>query len=904
MYKLVIRRQWLLFVGIVFACLILIVLLPAREPDKVVKLSLTLLLFGELIAAGALAALCYPDASPGQLIKIAASFEAATMFLGAVGNFFSPVTQLLPGADIAISWIQLGLMNVGGIVVMAVYRLQADSEFAGMFARSAVLRAGKTKTTGAYPAQPVAEDFGAAAASTALPASNEAPIITKPVALQTISPESSVAQSPAATPVSLTPGTAPASGKESMDSGGRSVPAVKKIPSNSYSRLQAQGKNAQTFAKLQALSATAKQSTNESRANDSALGLKSVLDRLDEEAVWAPATPTQGKTEPLPSPPIGQNKPVPPGASFETTTLNKEVSILPADKATTKGFTKEGVTAGETTTVRNPSLNTTASQAPAKAPLVGNTGGTQANSVAGNTAVKPGLTNPASAGSAAAKAGFTSTPIAGTPAVKPGFTSTPIAGTPAVKPGFSNTPMASSTPVRPGFANKPIAGNTVAKQGIGNDPAAASTKENQGPASNEILGDTGVNKPLAKNVFAGNTAIGQGNTASAASNKPSGADILAKSVSSAGSNLPQIDSEKSSASSVLFEGGVDAEMDQAFANLVSPDAQRGVQSKSPNSVFTGLVNTEVDKLFSNLAPVEAQKEVTQSQDKLAKTVEPAAHMEISQELSHSPQAFVTSEQAQGSQTGLLGNSVNSEIDQIFANLAPPAAQQDVASRQVVSTPGADDKNTAAFIGHSDGNVLEASPQDELPILNPLTKNREVKEFGRLSAKSAVPEVEGASVGTMKTIGKLLIDVQMVENIIKAGETGHIGSNMSTARIISEERGTGIRVLLEAIGECEEVTGCLIVGHDGLVIASTLDAELDKDTLGALSTAVLNTSNLATLKLDVGKLTQMVLFTHNSDTSYATIFTDVEVGILVVLLDFNRLDRLDQLLEEINSMIQD
>ena len=156
---------------------------------------------------------------------------------------------------------------------------------------------------------------------------------------------------------------------------------------------------------------------------------------------------------------------------------------------------------------------------------------------------------------------------------------------------------------------------------------------------------------------------------------------------------------------------------------------------------------------------------------------------------------------------------------------------------------------------------------------------------------------------MKTIGKLLLDVQAVENIIKAGETKKIGSGLSTAKVISAARGEGIKNILTAIDTYEGVTGSLIVGHDGLVIASTVGQGWDKDMLGALSTALLSTSNLATKKLEIGKLRQMVLLTELAPDSYkSTVLTDVDVGILAVFMDRIDLTKIDGLLETIHKTI--
>lgn len=176
--------------------------------------------------------------------------------------------------------------------------------------------------------------------------------------------------------------------------------------------------------------------------------------------------------------------------------------------------------------------------------------------------------------------------------------------------------------------------------------------------------------------------------------------------------------------------------------------------------------------------------------------------------------------------------------------------------------------------------------------------KQLKEFGRLSSKPVQTGPVSETAGTMKTIGKLLIEVQAVENIIKAGESGTIGSGLTTARVISAARGEGIKALLSKIDSYIGVAGSIIVGHDGLVIASTCGQGMDKDTLGVLSVACISTSNLATKKLEIGKLRQMVLITD----AKTTVLTDVDVGILAVFLDNNDVGRVDGLLEAIHDTI--
>lgn len=178
--------------------------------------------------------------------------------------------------------------------------------------------------------------------------------------------------------------------------------------------------------------------------------------------------------------------------------------------------------------------------------------------------------------------------------------------------------------------------------------------------------------------------------------------------------------------------------------------------------------------------------------------------------------------------------------------------------------------------------------------------QQIKEFGRLSASSA--SQQGSSEGAIKAIGRQLIDVQAVENIIKSGEKREkmgIGAGLTTARVISAARGEGIRALLTKIDGCPGVAGSLIVGNDGLVIASTLQGGLDKDLLGALCTAMHSHTDLAARKAQMGKLRQIIF--HANDK--LTILTGVAVGVLAVFIEDRDLSKIDSTLQAIESTVR-
>lgn len=410
--------------------------------------------------------------------------------------------------------------------------------------------------------------------------------------------------------------------------------------------------------------------------------------------------------------------------------------------------------------------------------------------------------------------------------------------------------------------------------------------------------------------------------------------------------IEEPEEEEEEISGSLFDGGLDTDIDNIFSELAPPEAQQEVSrvvepskpaevkeaeedaEESEGALFDGGVDSEIDDIFSNLAPAEALKEV---KDVLKPTEAKAAP------------ADEDSEDEDGEEESLFGETLGEDLDNIFSGLtdgqqlevspetlakvkqALPANEQEAEAtppspRATGDMPALSVEKAEAIKAEAELEAkTEAKPEvkeeakpeakEEAKPASPDKSSpdyKEVKEFGRLSTRSGSLKSAPEAVGTMKTIGKLLLDVKAVENIIKSGETKKIGSGLSTAKVISAARGEGIRNILVAIDGYEGVAGSLIVGHDGLVIASTVGSGWDKDMLGALSTALLSTSNLATKKLEIGKLKQMVLLTKlttdQGDVMKTTVLTDVEVGILAVFLEQTDLTKIDGLLTTIHSTI--
>jgi predicted regulator of Ras-like GTPase activity (Roadblock/LC7/MglB family) len=366
----------------------------------------------------------------------------------------------------------------------------------------------------------------------------------------------------------------------------------------------------------------------------------------------------------------------------------------------------------------------------------------------------------------------------------------------------------------------------------------------------------------------------------------------------------------------LFDPSLDKEIDDIFYNLAPEEAQAEVN----NETLAKVKSSDLAEEMSFAPPADAEPAKSETA-KVEPTATPAATTETKTEEKAKSESFAPPAQTEekGSTADKVADLLDSlgEKTEADAETISKSADVDLASAEsalekvtsfvaehtaaeeavkaVADSTASSTTNSEAASTSTDAAAATASGAAVTPVAN---KPKEVKEFGRLSVKSATAGAANETVGTMKTIGKLLIDVPAIENIIKTGETGTIGKNLATARVISSQRGESINALLEKIDAFPGIAGTLIVGHDGLVISSTLKGGKDKDTIGALSVACLGSTNLGTRKLEIGKLKQMVFITDSS----ITVLTDVEVGILAVLLDNLEINKIDGVLQTIHDTI--
>jgi uncharacterized protein len=351
----------------------------------------------------------------------------------------------------------------------------------------------------------------------------------------------------------------------------------------------------------------------------------------------------------------------------------------------------------------------------------------------------------------------------------------------------------------------------------------------------------------------------------------------------------------------------DNEMSDLFDNLLSeesadkkkeaaePAAPEPAAPAQPAASVLNVSDSEMSDIFDNLLSED-------SADKKKETPAPAPSEAPAAPATETPPAPTPETAPAG---GLL-NVSEKEVGEIFDNLpGEQAAEKKSMNFSPAEAPPAETPPAAAPPAETPAPVAEAPPEQRPGKPDKKRKGdgkpaQQMKEFGKLSIQAAQKDT-GTDAGAMKAIGKQLIDVQAVENIIKAGEKREkIGSGMTTARVISAARGEGIKSLLCKIDAFEGVIGSLIVGHDGLVIASTLKGGIDKDMMGAMSTAIYSHLDVAIKKLERGKLQQSVFI--GSDNKL-TVMTAVAVGILAVFVDEAGVEKVNGLLTAIENTVR-
>jgi uncharacterized protein len=985
MYQLTLRRHW--YLGLLVAALTIgcIIVLPSQSPEKVVKVSVIILIISEVVLSGLMAELFYNKATPSQVITIMSTLAGSIMCFGAIGNFFSAATEALPGSEFVFSWVQLLIMNLGGFLsTVALYELTtvggSENDDVVMHSFRDRIRghtpdpsnlSARVVHTGGFTISGPAPNFFLGQNEGSSVADGHDPAVQQEVGTTSLTSQERVAQS--------TGESRAIQGSTGSSAVAESEPENKEADGN-------------TFFKLQSLFGGSKNPIPKEVFLAKSNSLQSVLDRLDsgEEKTHKPEPP---KSKSLPETATDGGSALKSDHPAQTEDLpvkrndigSRLVDIVNNNRsAPLRDHTKDlqgfaDVENAQTSTA--PDADETASKLPAldmevKARVSAETDEldnvpsvVEAKKDALSEVVSPRAEGPRftkqeldAIGSKPEKSQAEKIPI-------PSRDELDAIGAKAAESNQGKPASGIAASLLKGAAKTGLASKFVGQNSSVDTPKFPASAESGGhPAlaedkTNQAAGQKGHASPRSTGSFIFNQSVDAevddifSTLAPPAAQKIFDPSLLER-------ELAELEEDDATPEEItrgeerqaenLFGTDVTESVDAIFSALAPEEAQRQFDPKlfrkeqapevvsptisthalpeeektaeeeSINNLFGQRIDESVDEIFSVLAPDEAQREVSESQ--YAKGKE-ALEEEVEEDEVSEIQATAPDGSAQEAGEGPFHLGVDEQLEDIFSHLAPPEAQRTVAERVVpfanVSKTGVQQEEEDIPASSQEGQEevspaeMEAEEYDEEEydeygdesddtVINPITKNLEVREFGRLATKKLGPPDPTAPVGTMKTIGKLLLDVGAIENIIKTGEAGPIGSGLTNARIISAARGEGIKGLLGRIDAYEGVTGSLIVGHDGLVIASTLGPGLDKDSLGVLSTVLLDTSNLATLRLDVGKLRQMVLFTQpdgeNNQRPLTTVLTDVEVGILAVFLDSQDISQIDGLLDSIHRTV--
>jgi len=87
-------------------------------------------------------------------------------------------------------------------------------------------------------------------------------------------------------------------------------------------------------------------------------------------------------------------------------------------------------------------------------------------------------------------------------------------------------------------------------------------------------------------------------------------------------------------------------------------------------------------------------------------------------------------------------------------------------------------------------------------------------------------------------------------------------------------------ILADLSKTEGIKGSMVVGKDGLVIASQIPSNLDSELIGAMASAAFGSAERTATEINQGTLEQMMVEAEFGKT----LMTDAGEGILVVLAD--------------------
>lgn len=81
-----------------------------------------------------------------------------------------------------------------------------------------------------------------------------------------------------------------------------------------------------------------------------------------------------------------------------------------------------------------------------------------------------------------------------------------------------------------------------------------------------------------------------------------------------------------------------------------------------------------------------------------------------------------------------------------------------------------------------------------------------------------------------------------------------------ALMVTPESAAQVKGLLTSLNGKHGILGCILVGRDGSVVSTSLPAEVDIATIGALSATLFSNNDVSIQRMNRGNLVQMTLLT--------------------------------------------
>lgn len=198
------------------------------------------------------------------------------------------------------------------------------------------------------------------------------------------------------------------------------------------------------------------------------------------------------------------------------------------------------------------------------------------------------------------------------------------------------------------------------------------------------------------------------------------------------------------------------------------------------------------------------------------------------------------------------------------------------------------------------NIPNIAPEPQPPYIPNVAPQPE-QPMGTGTEKISAKVVSDQASGKLNA-GRMLIDEESISKIVTKEETREVitKAGLSSTRVISAAKGHTLDALLSDINSIPGVRGSIIVGRDGLLIDSTIKDATPKELIGAVGSSIYSNVEVATQRMQRGKLKQMFL---NTDIGL-TIVNELEnLGLLIVLTDPEAEGRLFDLLNAIRTTIE-